>query len=145
RQLWRTTGPTSYATLFVGILDPGSGHLVYVNAGHNAPLLLRADGSLETGVSTGLPVALIDDGDWRTASLDLGPGDLLTLYTDGIPETWRDEEHDYGEERFQALLTSLCGKGVDEVRDAALADVRAFRGEAPVSDDVTLLLLKRLD
>lgn len=143
RQLWLTTDPVRYSTLFVGLLDPASGRLRYVNAGHNPPALVRADGGLESIGSTGLPVALMDEGVWTEGELDLRPGDTLTLFSDGIPETWRDEEHDYGETRLQNLLISLRGHSVEEIRDAALQDVREFRGDAPVSDDVTLLLLKR--
>ena len=143
RQLWRTTDPARFATLFVGILDPASGRLDYVNAGHDLPLVLRADGSVTVGDPTGVPVALLEEGVWGATHLDLSPGDMLVLNTDGIPETWQDEETDYGDERFRALLGTLAGKNVDEVRDAALADVSDFRGDAPVSDDVTLLLLKR--
>ncbi len=143
RQLWRTTDPMRFATLFVGILDPASGRLDYVNAGHEPPLVLRADGTLGAGKPTGVPVALLDEGVWDTASLDLGPGDLMALFTDGITETWRDEETEYSEVRLRELIPTLIGRSVDEVREAALADVNEFRGDAPVSDDVTLLLLKR--
>jgi serine phosphatase RsbU (regulator of sigma subunit)/pSer/pThr/pTyr-binding forkhead associated (FHA) protein len=144
RQLWRTTDPIRYSTLFVGVLDPAEGTLEYVNAGHNPPMLVRAAGDVEDVAATGLPVALLEEGEWRTGRLTFEPGSVLALFSDGIPETWRDEDHDYGEDRFRDLLVSRRGMGVQEVRDAALADVADFRGDAPVGDDVTLMLLRRL-
>ncbi len=143
RQLWRTTDPIRYATLFVGVLDPETGCLEYVNAGHNPPVIVRAGGGVEIISSTGLPVALLDESAWKTKRLCLNQGDFLAMYSDGIPETWRDEDHDYGDERFQKFLESQRGLDVGTVRDAALADVAEFRGDAPVGDDVTLVLLRR--
>jgi len=144
RQLWRITDSIRYSTLFVGVLDPASGCLEYVNAGHNPPVLVRADGTVENLGSTGLPVALTSEKVvWTSAETCLQLNDILALYTDGIPETWQDEEHEYGEERFEELLVARRGQPLAEVRDAALADVCRFRGDAPVSDDLTLLLLKR--
>jgi sigma-B regulation protein RsbU (phosphoserine phosphatase) len=143
RQLWRTTDPIRYATLFVGVLDPETGCLEYVNAGHNPPVVVRAGGGVDIINPTGLPVALIDASVWKTDRLCLNHGDFLAMFSDGIPETWRDEDHDYGDERFQKLLESQRGLDVETVRDAALADVAEFRGDAPVGDDVTLVLLRR--
>jgi serine phosphatase RsbU (regulator of sigma subunit)/pSer/pThr/pTyr-binding forkhead associated (FHA) protein len=144
RQLWRITDPVRYSTLFVGVLDPMTGRFEYVNAGHNPPVLVRADGVVESISSTGLPVALVDEGVWRTAELSLLPGDLLALYSDGIPETWQDEETDYGDERFQQLLVANRSLSVPDICQAALLDVSDFRGDEPVGDDITLLLLRRL-
>jgi phosphoserine phosphatase RsbU/P len=144
RQLWRTTDSVRYSTLFVGVLDPETGRIEYVNAGHNPPMLVHADGAVENIGSTGLPVALMDEGVWRADEMILKPGDILALYSDGIPETWQDDEHEYGEDRFQKLLVLRRGQSMNEVRDATLTDVSEFRGDAPVSDDVTLVLLKRL-
>jgi sigma-B regulation protein RsbU (phosphoserine phosphatase) len=89
-------------------------------------------------------VALMDDGVWKAGAASLAAGDLLALYTDGIPEAWNADDEDYGDERLRALLASLHGRPTAEVRDAVLADVKAFVGEAPTSDDVTLVLLRRL-
>ena len=144
RQLWRTTDPMRYSTLFLGVLDPATGRLEYVNAGHNPPVLVRAHGAVEIIGSTGLPVALLDTGTWKKDELTLQTGDVLALYSDGIPETWRDEDHDYGDERFQDFLVAQRGGTAQEIRDASLKDVSEFRGDAPVGDDVTLLVLRRL-
>ncbi len=142
--LFAATESIRYATLFVGLLDPATGELAYVNAGHNPPFVVRGDGATESLAGTGLPVALVEEGVWRAGAAALAPGDLLVLYTDGIPEAWNAEDEDYGDERLRALLASLRGCPVAAVRDAVLAEVKAFVGEAPTSDDVTLVLLRRL-
>jgi len=144
RQLWRTTDPVRYATLFVGVLDPATGRLEYVNAGHNPPVVVRTDGAIEIIKSTGMPVALMPEGVWNSGEVTLDGGDHMALFSDGIPETWKDEDTEYGEERLQRILVERRGQDVATVRDAALADVEEFRGDAPVGDDVTLLLLRRL-
>lgn len=142
--LFAATEPIRYATLFVGLLDPATGELAYVNAGHNPPFVVRGDGTTMTLSGTGLPVALMDDGVWKAGTASLAAGDLLALYTDGIPEAWNAADEDYGDERLRKLLASLRGRPTADVRDAVLADVKAFVGEAPTSDDVTLVLLRRL-
>ncbi len=141
--LFAATEPIRYATLFVGLLDPATGELTYVNAGHNPPYVVRGDGAADALAGTGLPVALMDEGVWRAGAASLAPGDLLALYTDGIPEAWNVDDEDYGDERLRDLLSSLHGRPTADVRDAVLSDVKAFVGGAPTSDDVTLVLLRR--
>jgi phosphoserine phosphatase RsbU/P len=141
--LFPITDPVRYATLVVGVLDPASGRFDYVNAGHNPPFVVRATGGIETLPTTGLPVALVGVGAWKSRTLTLAAGDLLVLYTDGIPEAWNAAEDEYGEERLQAVLAGAAGRSATAVRDAVLDDLRAFVGEAPASDDVTLVLVRR--
>jgi len=127
----------------VGVLDPAAGSLEYVNAGHNPPCVVRADGTVESLAPTGMPVALVGEGTWTTRTLTLGPGEVLALFTDGIPEAWNADEEEYGDERLLALLRSLRGREAAAIRDAVLADLRGFVGEASASDDVTLVLVRR--
>jgi serine phosphatase RsbU (regulator of sigma subunit) len=141
--LFPVTEPVRYATLFMGVLDPASGRFEYVNAGHNPPCVVRADGTVETLAPTGLPVALVGEGTWTSRVLELAPGDLLALFTDGIPEAWNEAEDEYGDERLLALLATQRGCEAAQVREAVLEDLRGFVGEARASDDVTLVLVRR--
>jgi serine phosphatase RsbU (regulator of sigma subunit) len=142
-ELMRITEPFRYATLFVGILNPSDGRLVYANAGHNPPLVVRLDGGLDQLSSTGLPVAIVQDATWRTAEARLDPGDMLVLFSDGITEAWNSAGDDYSESRLCDILSSLAGHDVDAVRDAVLVDVDTFLDGTPTSDDVTMLILSR--
>jgi sigma-B regulation protein RsbU (phosphoserine phosphatase) len=142
--LFPVTEPVRYATLFVGVLDPATGQLEYVNAGHNPPYLVRAGGAIEILAPTGMPVALVGEGTWTARSLTLDPGDLLALFTDGIPEAWNEAEDEYGDARLLQVLKDTRERGAESVRDAVLADLTEFVGDASASDDVTLVLVRRL-
>ena len=141
--LFAVTETVRYATLFIGVLDPATGQLDYVNAGHNPPYIVRTDGRVDALAPTGMPVALVGEGTWSSSWASLLPGDLLAMYTDGIPEAWNAQDEDYGDERLRTVLASSRSAPAGDVRDAVLADLAAFVGQAPVSDDVTLLLLRR--
>lgn len=143
--LYPVTEPVRYATMFLGALDPATGRLDYVNAGHNPPYIVRADGTMDTLAPTGMPVALVGEGTWERATVTLAPGDLLALFTDGIPEAWNSADEDYTEKRLEAALDRSRGKSTAEVRDAVLADLASFVRDAPASDDVTLVLVRRRD
>jgi serine phosphatase RsbU (regulator of sigma subunit) len=142
--LFAVTEPIRYATLFLGVLDPATGHLAYVNAGHNPPYLVRADGTVEELPPGGPPVALLGEGDWKCREVTLAAGDLLALYSDGIPEAWNAEDEDYTDARLRDLLAASRTLPLGGIRDKVLADLATFVAEAPVSDDITLVLLRRL-
>jgi len=141
--LFAVTEPIRYATLFLGVLDPVTGRMDYVNAGHNPPYLVRLDGKVETLAPTGMPVALMGEGTWANGVVSLHTGDLLALFTDGIPEAWNATDEDYGDNRLRNVLIASHELPATGVRDAVLADLAAFVGEAPASDDVTLVLVRR--
>jgi len=142
--MFQLTEPARFATLFVGVLDPASGRFTYVNAGHNPPLVVSSDGNIRELPATGLPVALVDHAKWAVNHIDLAANDVLAIYSDGIPEAWRDEDTDYGDERLQATLKSLAGGNVMAIRAAVLADLALFLDGVSPSDDVALVLLRRL-
>lgn len=141
--LFGVTEAIRYATLFLGVLDPVTGRMDYVNAGHNPPYLVRLDGGVETLAPTGMPVALMGEGTWTNGVVLLHAGDLLALFTDGIPEAWNAADEDYGDDRLRDVLVASHKSPATDVRDAVLADLAAFVGEAPASDDVTLVLVRR--
>ncbi len=142
--LFPVTEPIRYATIFVGVLDPATGRLEYANAGHNPPYLVRADGAVEELAPGGPPVALLGEGSWKLREVTLAAGDLLALYSDGIPEAWNAEDEDYTDARLRDLLAASRSLPIGGIRDAVLADLATFVADAPVSDDVTLVLVRRL-
>ncbi len=144
-EMWRITEPFRFATVFVGVLEPAAGRLVYANAGHNPPLVVRAGGGLEELATTGPPVAAVECAGWTAAETRLDSGDLLVLYSDGITEAWDRRERDYGVARLRDVLAVRDDRGAVAVRDAVLADLREFLGEARADDDITLMVLARED
>jgi len=84
RVLWKSTAAQHYATLFFGLYDDGARSLTYVNCGHNAPMLLRVDGSVERLKSTATVVGLFEKWECEARRIDLAPGDLLAIFSDGL-------------------------------------------------------------
>ena len=132
-----------FVTLFVGILDPATGHLQYVNAGHNPPLILR-DGKRAELPSTGMAVAMLPGQKRTTAEVTLAPGETLLVFSDGIPETQQGEKQ-FDEERFYPFLDEARAGGydADTLGRKLLDEVTAFRGDGPVGDDLTLVVVER--
>lgn len=131
-----------YATLVWGRLD-GDGRVEICNAGHCPPLLIG-----KTDVTcidaTGLPVGLFYTGAYETRKEQMHPGDTLLLYTDGLTETHSSTEEEYGDSRLSSLVAHK-GRSLppNALIDACLADVAAFRGNAPRTDDLTVMVIRR--
>jgi serine phosphatase RsbU (regulator of sigma subunit) len=135
-----------FVTLFVAILDPGTGHLVYTNAGQWPPVLIGSGGCsrLET---TGMPVAIFPGVQRREAGeCCLAPGDALLAFSDGVPETLGGKGAHY-ESRMSAFVSSIKERigqlSADEVGRELLDDVATFRGRENQEDDLTLVVVKR--
>jgi serine phosphatase RsbU (regulator of sigma subunit) len=143
RHLRRYAATRKFLTLFFGVLEPESGQLRYVSAGHNPALLVRASGSIERVESTGVPVGMLPNSSWREETLRLEPGDLLALYTDGVTEAVDEAEEEFGLDRLSAALAEGRGLPARELCDALMARVADFARGMPQYDDQTLLLLRR--
>jgi phosphoserine phosphatase RsbU/P len=131
-----------YLTLFAGLLDPATGRLEYVNAGHVPPIVVGA-GERRTLGGTGFPVALLPGGPAQeTAECVLEPGSTLLVFSDGVSEFSRDNVQ-YDEGRFDALLDRLGPAEAEPLGRALLADVEDFGGGEAAEDDLTLLIVHR--
>jgi len=143
RQLHAATDPQHFATVFLAFLDPETRHVRYSNGGHNAPVLLRADGSVELLEAGGLPIGAFDFGQYTAGEATLDAGDLLFFYTDGLTETKSpDEEDEYGEERLNCFLRGHQALGVRDLIIEIDAELQRFRGRRDAEDDITLIGLK---
>ncbi len=131
-----------FVTAWMGVLEITSGKLTYVNAGHNPPLIKRANGEFEyLRERTGFVLAGMDGIKYRQNNLELYPGDRIFLYTDGVTESTNEHEELYGEERLQHFLNNHETGNTEEVLDSLRKDLRDFSNEAPQFDDITMLLL----
>lgn len=140
--LWRATDPIHFATLFLGILDPATGHLSYVNAGHNPPYLVSADGALEKLAATGPPAGMFQQMPYTAASAELAPGAVMVLYSDGVTEA-ETEGVQFGDKGFEETLCAVAGCCVKDTTDRLLSDLGAFLAGKPADDDVTLVMVRR--
>lgn len=128
-------------TLFCGVLEPESGRLRFVCAGHPFPLLRRADGEiLELGVGC-LPLGIRLGLEFEAHEVEIEPGDCLVLYTDGVVETLSPSGESFGFERLPAAVAS--GGTSQAVHDRVLSQVEAFRQGEPVLDDLSLVVITR--
>lgn len=143
RRLYERTPPEKYATAFVAVLDPATGSLRYASAGHNEGLLVRADGRVETLVSTGPPIGLVPAARRSGEDLRLEAGDLLVLYTDGVTEAMNADDEEYGLERLTAVCHRLRDRPLGEVAKALGGDLAQFVRGLPFQDDRTIVLARR--
>lgn len=137
-----------FVTLVYAILNPATGELLYCNAGHNPPLLLRASGAKQSLTNTGVPLGVFEDSTWGVGRIQLGTGDILVLYTDGITEAQNPQQAMFGEKRLLKAVREAPldapGSRSEQVRESILAEIERFAAGASQSDDITLLVLTRL-
>jgi sigma-B regulation protein RsbU (phosphoserine phosphatase) len=141
-ELARENDSCMFVTSFLGILDTETGELTYANGGHNPPLHLRRDGVARLPASGSLMVGAMEDAPYRADRLLLQPGDSLFLHTDGVNEAMNANQEIFSDERLQCTLSDLNGRPVKEVVYRVMADIRSFTGDAPQSDDITMMMIQ---
>ncbi len=146
--LVRSTDPHMFVTFFYGILDRVKGVFLSSNAGHNPPLLLRVDGTIEWLSAGGLLLGFLAGQDYAQQATELRPGDVVVLFTDGITEASDPGAPDrpdrfFGEERLIEVVRRSAGLTAGEIQAAILDAVAAHTAGAPQSDDITLVVFKR--
>ena len=133
-----------FLTALYGILNPQNGEFSYCSAGHHPAFLLRAKGGdVETLGSTGFPLGIMDETNWKRADVKLELGDALVLYTDGITDAQNNAEEFFGLERLQEAIQKRAGKTARDLRDSLREEVRKWVGSAPQFDDITLMVVMR--
>jgi sigma-B regulation protein RsbU (phosphoserine phosphatase) len=146
RQLCDNNITYMFVTVWLCVLEITSGRLVYVNAGHNPPLLKQGTGGFSFLTSPpDLPLASMDDTRYHCRELSLAHGDTLFLYTDGIVEATAsvDAAGDfYGKDRFRDFLDANSGMPLREIFSRLSADIAAFCGGTEQSDDITMLAIR---
>jgi phosphoserine phosphatase RsbU/P len=133
-----------FTTAFVAELDPDAGALEYVNAGHNAPFLLRASRATERLEATGIPFGISPATVYGASRVQLEPGDVLAVFSDGLTEAVDQREQEYGEARLRAVLERMRGTSAHELLEAVYFDVDRYVGLARQHDDITCLVLRRV-
>lgn len=131
-----------FVTLFIGVLDLRNGNVDYVNAGQNPPLLMAADSSVSfLSKLSGPPAGAMENVHYKPLRMNLQPGDILVVYTDGITEAMDIKNQEYGNDRLVRLITHLKDKSAANIVSALIDDVRIHSGKATQSDDITALCL----
>jgi sigma-B regulation protein RsbU (phosphoserine phosphatase) len=135
-----------FTTAFIAEIDPMTGAAQYVNAGHNAPILMRASGAVERledgGPPLGLPLLKGKEPSFGCGSIQLNAGDLLFIFTDGVIDAVNDDGEEFGEATLLSLLPTLPKTGAADLRDRLMNELNSFVGEAHQQDDITCLFLR---
>ena len=140
----RSTTSDKFATLFYGILDISQHKLSFSNAGHDNPFLFRQSGEtirLKTG---GIVLSIFENFDYEEEIIDLYPNDLLVIYSDGITEAMNATLEQFGEQRLMEVLTEHKNLSAAGLIEKIFAIVKQHAGSFPQSDDMTMLVLKRV-
>jgi sigma-B regulation protein RsbU (phosphoserine phosphatase) len=140
RLLCRNMASGRFATFCYARIEPEARRIVYSNAGHNPPLLVRADGSVALLSEGGMVLGIFPDNVYAQAELAAGPGDRLVFYTDGITEARNAAGDEYGEDRLAVAAVQRRARAIEEMKDDLMADVNAFTG-GKFEDDATLIVV----
>ncbi len=131
-----------FTTAWIGILDISTGKMTFSNAGHNLPVILRADGTREyIKCKSGFVLAGMEDIKYTLEEIQFAPGDRLYLYTDGVTEATDTNNELYGEDRLLNLLASTDSMNAEQTLKAVKEDIDKFVGEAEQFDDISMLIV----
>ena len=131
-----------FTTAVLSEYNPLSRNLTYVNAGHNAPILRRANGTLETLEAGGLPLGIQSAAKYETASLELKPGDALIFFTDGVVEAFNESGEEFGNARWLSAIRDLPDWDAQQTLQFLIKRVDEFVGATRQSDDITCLVFR---
>jgi serine phosphatase RsbU (regulator of sigma subunit)/pSer/pThr/pTyr-binding forkhead associated (FHA) protein len=143
RTVCQNVPDNKYITFFVARLDPATGRLNYVNAGHNPPLLVRADGRVEELTEGGMVLGLLDSAPYVDATVALDAGDVLVVFSDGVTETWNPADEEFGEQRLAELAARHRALDAPQLQEVILQELEGFASGVKAGDDRTLIVLKR--
>ncbi|MXX60405.1 MAG: SpoIIE family protein phosphatase [Holophagales bacterium] len=142
KHIVESSASNRFITLILTEIDPRNRAVRYLNAGHNPGLLVRGNGEVTPLLASGLPLGLLPTASYRVEPLEMGPGDLLCLYSDGITECESLDGEEYGQERLEDFLSLRRERPLSEIVDAIDADVRRFGAGLPQGDDQTVVLIR---
>ena len=135
-------GGLRFTTAVLGEYEPSRHRLTYVNAGHNLPILRRANSGIETLAAGGLPLGISGDAVYETATIVLQPGDALIFFTDGVVEAFNERGEDFGNDRWLGAIRALPDWSAQESLQYLMKRVDEFTGATRQSDDITCMVLR---
>ncbi len=133
-----------FVTAWMGVLDLSSGRIEFANAGHNPPLLGKSDGVSYLKSRPDFVLGGMEDTQYEAQQLQLLPGEVLFLYTDGLTEAMNAKKELYGQERPLSVLNKALDRNAYEMAMAMTQDIASYVGKAEPSDDLTMLVLRYL-
>ena len=144
RYLVESIPANRFVTLFYAELDPKSGALAFLNAGHNPPLIIHAGGTMEQLAPGGLPLGIMPNADYREGRTQLHHGDVLVIYSDGVSEACNPSGEEFGPTRLYEVVARNLDASAGGIRDRIESALTKFCQGTPAADDITLVICKRL-
>jgi len=141
--IYDNTPPNKYVTFFYSELDARTHQLTYINAGHNSPLLVRTSGEVTRLDVGGFPVGITPDCEYREGWVQMEPGDVLVIYSDGVTESQNEEGDEFDESRLIEVVRRHRDRTAAGIRDRIDEALTRFVGQAKAVDDLTMVILKR--
>ena len=133
-----------FITFFYGVIDPKGGTITYCNAGHNPPLLVHVDGTVQELAGGGIILGVFASAAYEERQVRFGPGDSLVMFSDGVTEACRPgTEEDFGEARLAQVLASQPLQSAEGLVMTAMAALHEWTGDGSYADDVTLVIARR--
>src|SRR5881392_1725419 len=132
-----------FVTLFYAELDPDSGALSFLNAGHNPPLIIHSAGTVEQLASGGLPLGIKRDAEYREGRTQLQCGDVLVIYSDGVTEASSPSGEEFGPTRLYEVVSRNVDASAAGIRDRIESALTKFSQGTKAADDITLVIVKR--
>jgi sigma-B regulation protein RsbU (phosphoserine phosphatase) len=144
RRILKDTDTDQFVTVFYGILDPATGTLSYCNAGHCPPIFISAqDKDVQKLIRTGIPLGILEDETWKQKAIQLAPGDVLVLYTDGVTDAQNQQGAFFDEDRLLECVRANLGHAAQDIRHAIVTDIDRFVGNMPQFDDIVVAAIVR--
>jgi sigma-B regulation protein RsbU (phosphoserine phosphatase) len=140
--VYESTDRHKFVTAFYGLLDVRNKVLTFSNAGHNPPILRRADGSIELLVDGGVALGVLPEAQYEERPIALKPGDVLVLYTDGLSEAEAPSGEQFGTRRIEDSIAHRAGSTAQQILDGLVEDVLAWCDTRGPNDDLTLMVLR---
>jgi sigma-B regulation protein RsbU (phosphoserine phosphatase) len=137
------TPANRFVTLFYAELDPQTGGLSFINAGHNPPLIVHAAGTTENLAAGGLPLGIRPDADYREGRTQLQHSDVLVIYSDGVSEAVSPQGEEFGTQRLYDVVSRNLEASAAGIRDRIEAALTKWAQGTPAADDITLVIVKR--
>jgi serine phosphatase RsbU (regulator of sigma subunit) len=144
-RILRDTRANLFVTVFFGIINLETGEMTYANAGHNSPYIISSQNDCEPIPleKTGIPIGIDEETTWTSENIQMHPGDVLVLYTDGVPDAQNTSGEFYREASLVEVIRQNLGQTAEALQKSILESVYEFVGDAPPFDDITLMVILR--
>ena len=140
--LFESTASDIYVTAVYGVLDPKNRIFTFSNAGHNAPILRRADGEMKYLIEGGMALGMFENSKYEERPLSVAPGEIILFYTDGVTEAKNQSQEEFGTRRLKQVIEDSHRLGARQIRENVYEAVKKFTGLSHQEDDLTMIVFK---